>query len=142
MKLIEDEEKSDELKVDERLQRTPEQKKALEEKAALDLEERQKQAARNQSEERTKKILQEYAYKWAEREYYRKSIKRPIPGSKESFIKTVWDRAVFEAKLWYRMEQGEDLDVTALRAEWQAKQREKVRAGLSATLKELKEGLL
>lgn len=140
MKLIEDSQKPAALPVDNR---TPEQKKADAEKAAKAREERlERQYLESMAKAREEK-LKEYAEKWADREYYRKSLKSELIVRKPEFIETVWERAMFEADLQLRIEEGEeDLDLTALREEWKEKQREKVKAGLSATLKSLKEDLL
>lgn len=71
--------------------------------------ERSEQALRESEEKKTKEI-EEIATEWARREYFRQSMAGDMPYTEEEYTKSVWERAMFEGDLKYRMMRGQETD--------------------------------
>eukprot|EP00538_Stauroneis_constricta_P002285 CAMPEP_0119551026 /NCGR_PEP_ID=MMETSP1352-20130426/4418_1 /TAXON_ID=265584 /ORGANISM="Stauroneis constricta, Strain CCMP1120" /LENGTH=511 /DNA_ID=CAMNT_0007597031 /DNA_START=130 /DNA_END=1665 /DNA_ORIENTATION=- len=94
-----------------------------------------------EKDERTLKI-EEIATDWAKREYFKQNMDGTVDESmtEEEFIKSVWDRAMFEGDVKYRQMKGETLDAAAELAEFkdrQAKKEETMLARAKAQLSEI-----
>mmetsp|Transcript_33886 Transcript_33886/g.49071 ORF Transcript_33886/g.49071 Transcript_33886/m.49071 type:complete len:479 (-) Transcript_33886:300-1736(-) len=61
-------------------------------------------------EQQKKEEIESMATEWAKREYFRKNLGGNIAMSEEEYIKSVWERAMFEGDLKYRMMHGGDTD--------------------------------
>jgi len=85
--------------------------------------------------------IEEIAREWAKREFYRKSMSGDMPYSEEEYIKSVWERALFEGDLKYRMLRGQDTDERKELAEFKEVQ-EKKKAAMLARAKAGLEDLL
>ncbi len=94
--------------------------KELDESAA-DRKERMKQ----EYEDKKQKEIEEIAREWAKREYFRKATSGDMPYSEEEYIKSVWERALFEGDLKYRMLHGQETDERKELAEFKMKQEKK-----------------
>merc|ERR1712151_1151119 len=111
----------------------------LEQEAA----EREKEAAiaweksEREFEERKKNEIGENARAWAKREYFRKSMGGNMGMTEEEYIESVWERAMFEGDLKYRMMHGGETDERKELAEFEEKQAKKK----AAALKRAKEAL-
>jgi len=79
--------------------------KELEEKA----EDRKERMKKEYAEKKTNEI-EEIAREWAKREYFRKSMSGDMPYSEDEYVKSVWERALFEGDLKYRMLHGQSTD--------------------------------
>merc|ERR1712127_711318 len=69
-----------------------------------------KERTKKEYEEKKTKEIEDIAREWAKREYFRKSMSGDMPYSEEEYIKSVWERALFEGDLKYRMLRGQDTD--------------------------------
>merc|ERR1712232_337939 len=111
----------------------------LEQEAA----EREKEAAiaweksEREFEERKQKEIEDTARAWAKREYFRKSMGGNMGMTEEEYIESVWERAMFEGDLKYRMMHGGETDERKELAEFEEKQKKKK----AAALKRAKEAL-
>lgn len=111
----------------------------LEQEAA----EREKEAAiaweksERDFEERKQKEIEDTARAWAKREYFRKSMGGNMGMTEEEYIESVWERAMFEGDLKYRMMHGGETDERKELAEFEEKQAKKK----AAALKRAKEAL-
>lgn len=94
--------------------------KELDESAA-DRKERMKQ----EYEDKKQKEIEDIAREWAKREYFRKATSGDMPYSEEEYIKSVWERALFEGDLKYRMLHGQETDERKELAEFKMKQEKK-----------------
>jgi hypothetical protein len=94
--------------------------KELDENAA----ERKKRIKEEYEENKTKEI-EDIAREWAKREYFRKATSGDMPYSEEEYIKSVWERALFEGDLKYRMLHGQETDERKELAEFKKKQEKK-----------------
>lgn len=94
--------------------------KELDETAA----ERKERTKREYEEKKTKEI-EDIAREWARREYFRKSMSGDMPYSEEEYIKSVWERALFEGDLKYRMLRGQDTDERKELADFKKNQEKK-----------------
>jgi len=109
--------------------------------------EREKEAAiaweksEREFEERKQKEIEETARSWAKREYFRKSMGGNMGMTEEEYIESVWERAMFEGDLKYRMMHGGETDERKELAEFEAKQEKKKEAALRRA-KEALEGKL
>lgn len=83
--------------------------------------------------------LEAIAKEWAEREFYRKSLRSSLLPTVEQFITMVWDRAMFEANIQLRTEEGVDFDEEEERKEWKEKQAKKKAAALAEARKRMEE---
>lgn len=81
-------------------------------------------------EERKQKEIEETARSWAKREYFRKSMGGNMGMTEEEYIESVWERAMFEGDLKYRMMHGGETDERKELAEFEAKQAKKKEAAL------------
>jgi len=81
-------------------------------------------------EQRKKDEINEIARSWAKREYFRKSMSGNMGMTEEEYIESVWERAMFEGDLKYRMMHGGRTDERAELSEFLAKQELKKEAAL------------
>jgi len=88
-------------------------------------------------EERKTKEIEDTARAWAKREYFRKAMGGNMGMSEEDYIESVWERAMFEGDLKYRMMHGGETDERKELAEFEEKQNKKK----AAALKRAKEAL-
>eukprot|EP00594_Rhizosolenia_setigera_P007625 CAMPEP_0178954186 /NCGR_PEP_ID=MMETSP0789-20121207/8847_1 /TAXON_ID=3005 /ORGANISM="Rhizosolenia setigera, Strain CCMP 1694" /LENGTH=486 /DNA_ID=CAMNT_0020635553 /DNA_START=82 /DNA_END=1542 /DNA_ORIENTATION=+ len=101
------------------------------EKLKAEEEEREKEAAiawkktEQEFEERKKNEIEENARAWAKREYFRKSMGGNMGMTEEEYIESVWERAMFEGDLKYRMMHGGETDERKELAEFLDKQDKK-----------------
>lgn len=127
-----------------------EYKQAIWEKENPDPEEVEKEQAKRDAEaavawekserefaERKTKEIEDTARSWAKREYFRKSMGGNMGMSEEEYIESVWERAMFEGDLKYRMMHGGQTDERKELAEFEEKQNKKK----AAALKRAKEAL-
>jgi hypothetical protein len=91
-------------------------------------------------DERTKEV-EAIAKEWAKREYFRQSMAGAVKNdvTEEDFIKSVWDRALFEGDLKYRQSKGEKTDEEKELADFKGRQEKKKEVMLARAKKELKE---
>jgi hypothetical protein len=94
-------------------------------------------------EEKKQKEIEAIAREWAKREYFRKATAGDMPYSEEEYIQSVWERALFEGDLKYRMMNGQATDERKELAEFKKKQEkkkammlERAKAGLQELLDE------
>lgn len=87
--------------------------------------------------ERKTKEIEDTARAWAKREYFRKSMGGNMGMAEEEYVKSVWERAMFEGDLKYRMMHGGETDERKELAEFEEKQNKKK----AAALKRAKEAL-
>jgi len=96
------------------------------EQEKLEAKEREKQkTADKDMAEKKKKEIDDIAREWAKREYFRKCMAGDMPYSEDEYIKSVWDRALFEGDLKYRMLHGQATDERRELAEFKKKQEKK-----------------
>mmetsp|Transcript_28758 Transcript_28758/g.33044 ORF Transcript_28758/g.33044 Transcript_28758/m.33044 type:complete len:477 (-) Transcript_28758:214-1644(-) len=76
-------------------------------------------------EEKKQKEIEDIAREWAKREYFRKATSGDMPYSEEEYINSVWERALFEGDLKYRMMNGQNTDERKELAEFKKKQEKK-----------------
>jgi len=96
------------------------------EQEKLEAKEREKQKnADKEMAEKKEKEIEDIAREWAKREYFRKCMAGDMPYSEEEYIKSVWDRAMFEGDLKYRMLHGQATDERKELAEFKKKQEKK-----------------
>lgn len=117
------------------------------------IEQKQKELDESNAERKVR-VKQEYedkknteieniAREWAKREYFRKATAGDMPYSEEEYIQSVWERALFEGDLKYRMMHGQETDERKELAEFKKKQEkkkatmlERAKAGLQELLDE------
>jgi len=97
-----------------------EKQKELDESAAD-----RKARVKAEYEEKKTVEIEDIAREWAKREYFRKSMSGDMPYSEEEYIKSVWERALFEGDLKYRMLRGMDTDERKELADFKKKQEKK-----------------
>jgi len=97
-----------------------EKQKELDESAA-----ERKQRIKEDYEEAKTKEIEDIAREWAKREYFRKATSGDMPYSENEYIKSVWERALFEGDLKYRMLHGQETDERKELAEFKQKQGKK-----------------
>jgi len=133
-----------EKKVEENLLRAKEQKKeyeATKEKAdEVKRKELEALLANGKYYKINKKQLEDRAKEWAKKEYTKKSLTTHTFAQLEDFTESVWDRAMFEVELHYRLEIGMEVDVDAERLAF-AEKKEKEKAESVKKLKELFENV-
>lgn len=102
----------------------------------------EREVAKEQSvkDERTMEI-EEVAKEWARREFFRQSMSGQVDAemTEEDFIKSIWDRALFEGDLKYRQMKGEKIDDVTELADFKTQQERKQKAMLTRAKKEMKE---
>mmetsp|Transcript_20950 Transcript_20950/g.29570 ORF Transcript_20950/g.29570 Transcript_20950/m.29570 type:complete len:488 (+) Transcript_20950:192-1655(+) len=83
--------------------------------------------------------VEKIAKEWAKREFFRKSMAGSIEEgmTEEEFIKSVWDRAMFEGDLKYRQMQGETTNEESELADFKQKQEIKKQTMLKRAKQEL-----
>jgi hypothetical protein len=81
-------------------------------------------------EEKKKKEIEDISRSWAKREYFRKSMGGNMGMAEEEYIQSVWDRAMFEGDLKYRMMHGQNTDERKELSEFMEKQERKQQAAL------------
>lgn len=81
------------------------------------------------------------AREWAKREYFKQMMAGTVDAelSEESFLKSVWERAMFEGDMVYRKVKGEATHADAELEDFKAKQERKKHAMLKRAKLELKE---
>lgn len=91
-------------------------------------------------DERTKAI-EEIAKEWAKREYFRQSMAGTVENdmTEEEFTESVWERAMLEGDMKYRIEKGEVVDEAAELADFKRQQERKQETMLKRAKKELEE---
>lgn len=105
---------------------------------------RQRSAERDQEKveamksEREKEI-EAVAREWAKREFYQQSMSGSVgvDTTEEEFIKSVWDRAMFEGDLKWRKMNGEIMDEATELADFKSRQERKKQAMLKRAKEEL-----
>jgi hypothetical protein len=138
MQLIEDMSKPRATPVDTR---TPEEKAAEEAKAEQLRKERRAQMLEEQKVQERQEKIETRARKWAEREFYRRSLRSRLEMRQDEFIQMIWDRALLEGELEMRYDDG-DIDPPEMeekRRQWKEQQREKSKATLAANVQRIQE---
>jgi len=103
--------------------------------------EKERKKAKEDSKDRDKRMVEEYANKknkevekhareWAKREYYRKTMSGDMAFSEDEYIASIWERAMFEGDMTWRMQNGRPTDERKELAEFKMKQQEKKMAQL------------
>lgn len=103
--------------------------------------EQRRERTKREYEEKKQKEIEEIAREWAKREYFRKSMAGDMPFSEEEYVKSVWERALFEGDLKYRMLRGQETDERKELAEFKKKQEKKKAAMLERARLSLQEAL-
>jgi len=88
--------------------------------------------------------IEKIAMEWAKREYFRQSMSSGTGATdlaEDEFIKSVWDRAMFEGDLKYRQMNGEVTDAENELADFKAQQERKKQMMLKRAKEELAEVL-
>jgi len=88
-------------------------------------------------EEKKTKEIEDIAREWAKREYFRKATSGDMPYSEDEYIKSVWERALFEGDLKYRMLHGQETDERKELAEFKKKQEKKKAMALERAQQQL-----
>lgn len=114
---------------------------ALKQKELDESAEERKRKAKEEYEEKKKEEIEEIAREWAKREYFRKSMSGDMPYSEEEYVKSVWERALFEGDLKYRMLRGMDTDERKELADFKKKQEKKKAMMLERAKKSLEDAL-
>ena len=109
------------------------------------------QKSRQRSDERAARVVQAIkdertleveaiAKEWVKREYFRQSMAGTISDDlpEEEFSKTVWERALLEGDIKYRVSKGEKVDEAGEVATFQSRQERKQQAMLKRAKEELK----
>ncbi|KAL7512877.1 hypothetical protein ACHAXN_012675 [Cyclotella atomus] len=138
MQLIEDMSKPRATPVDTR---TPEEKAAEAAKAEQLRKERRAQMLEEQKVQERQEKIETRARKWAEREFYRRSLRSRLEMRQDEFIQMIWDRALLEGELEMRYDDG-DIDPPEMeekRRQWKEQQREKSKATLAANVQRIQE---
>jgi hypothetical protein len=95
-----------------------------------------------EKDERTKEI-EAIANEWVKREYFRQSMAGTVENdmTEAEFKETVWDRALLEGDLKYRIKMGEVVDEEMELADFKKRQERKQQELLKKAKKELAEVL-
>merc|ERR1712008_104444 len=114
----------------------------LVEQQALEIAERGERGEKKKREtvEKKQEEIEEIAREWAKREYFRQSMAGDMPYTEDEYVKSVWERAIFEGDLKYRMMRGQDTDERKELANFkdtQAKKKEMMLERAKASLQEL-----
>jgi len=113
----------------------------LEQQEAEDLSAAERgEKQKRESEEKKQQEIEEIAREWAKREYFRQSMAGDMPYTEDEYVKSVWERAIFEGDLKYRMMRGQDTDERKELANFkdtQAKKKEMMLERAKASLQEL-----
>ena len=100
-----------------------------------------KERIKQEYEAKKQKEIEDIAREWAKREYFRKATSGDMPYTEEEYIKSVWERAMFEGDLKYRMLHGQETDERKELAEFKRKQEKKKAMMLERAKAELDEVL-
>lgn len=102
----------------------------------------ERERIRKEMEEEKKNEIEELATEWAKREYFRKSLGGNMAMSEDEYIKSVWERAMFEGDLKWRMTHGRDTDERKELAAFLSEQEKKKEVALKRAQEALaKQGL-
>lgn len=104
---------------------------------------REEEEVQSVKDARTEEI-EKIAMEWAKREYFRQSMSSGTGATdlaEDDFIKSVWDRAMFEGDLKYRQINGEVTDAENELADFKAQQERKKQMMLKRAKEELAEVL-
>lgn len=99
-------------------------------------------AAENQKVKDAKvEEIEKIAKEWAKREYFKQMMAGTVDAemSEESFLESVWERAMFQGDVVYRQMKGQATDVDSELEDFKAKQERKKQAMLKKAKSELKE---
>lgn len=110
--------------------------KELDEDAAV-----RKERIKKEYEQKKQEEIENIAREWAKREFFRKATAGDMPYSEEEYIKSVWERAMFEGDLKYRMLHGQETDERKELAEFKKKQEKKKAMMLERAQNELNKAL-
>ena len=85
--------------------------------------------------------IEAVAKEWAKREYFRASMAGTVENdmTEDEYIKSVWERAMFEGDLKFRQSKGEAVDESTELANFQARQDRKQQVMLKRAKAELAE---
>jgi hypothetical protein len=86
--------------------------------------------SREDFDAKKKQEIDDIARSWAKREYFRKSMGGNMGMSEDEYIESVWDRAMFEGDLKYRMMHGQETDERKELSEFLDKKTQKERTML------------
>lgn len=100
-----------------------------------------KERIKQEYEQKKQEEIENIAREWAKREYFRKATSGDMPYSEEEYIKSVWERAMFEGDLKYRMLHGQETDERKELAEFKKKQEKKKAMMLERAQNELNKAL-
>lgn len=100
-----------------------------------------KERIKEEYEKKKTDEIEAIAREWAKREYFRKATSGDMPYSEEEYIKSVWERAMFEGDLKYRMLHGQETDERKELAEFKVKQEKKKAMMLERAQASLNEAL-
>ena len=83
--------------------------------------------------------IEEVAKEWARREFFRQSMSGQVDAemTEEDFVKSIWDRALFEGDLKYRQMKGEKTDDATELADFKTQQERKQGAMLKRAKQEM-----
>jgi len=85
-------------------------------------EEEQKKIRQEEYKQASLRALEPYAKEWAEMQYERQYNLKTMIMSKEAFVKTIWDRALFESELHEKKKWGKEFDEDAERKAFKERQ--------------------
>lgn len=85
-------------------------------------EEEQKKIRQEEYKQASLRALEPYAKEWAEMQYERQYNLKTMIMSKEAFVKTIWDRALFESELHEKKKWGKEFDEEAERKAFKERQ--------------------
>ena len=100
-----------------------------------------KERIKQEYEQKKQEEIENIAREWAKREFFRKATSGDMPYSEEEYIKSVWERAMFEGDLKYRMLHGQETDERKELAEFKKKQEKKKAMMLERAQNELNKAL-
>lgn len=100
-----------------------------------------KERIKKEYEQKKQEEIENIAREWAKREFFRKATAGDMPYSEEEYIKSVWERAMFEGDLKYRMLHGQETDERKELAEFKKKQEKKKAMMLERAQNELNKAL-
>merc|ERR1711956_26672 len=81
--------------------------------------------AAGEAQEKKKKEIEDIATEWAKREYFRQSMAGDMPYTEDEYRQSVWERALFEGDLKYRMMRGQETDERKELADFKTNQKKK-----------------
>ncbi len=90
--------------------------------AAKKEEEEQMKVRQEEYKQASIRALEPYAKEWAEMQYERQYNLKTMIMSKEAFVKTIWDRALFESEIHEKKKWGKEFDEEAERKAFKERQ--------------------